>query len=73
MDAFDYWCQQLPPHDPQLLERLREAWDAAAVEAMRMVMRKGGRERAHPLTGLLSPEPWPAYLGTLCAMAASTT
>jgi hypothetical protein len=57
MDAFEYWCQQLPWQDPQLLERLRGAWNAAVVEAIRMVTQKGGRELANQLTVLLSPEP----------------
>jgi hypothetical protein len=57
MDAFEYWCQQLPWQDPQLLERLRGAWNAAVVEAIRMVTQQGGRELANQLTVLLSPEP----------------
>jgi hypothetical protein len=57
MDAFEHWVGALARQDPQLLERLRGVWNAAAVEAMRMVMQKGGRELANQLPVLLSPEP----------------
>ena len=57
MDAFEHWYQQMLRQDPQLLELLRGAWNAAVVEAMRMVMHKGGRELANQLAVLLSPEP----------------
>jgi len=57
MDAFEHWVEALPRPDPQLLELLRGAWNAALVEAIRMVTYKGGRELANQLTALLSPEP----------------
>jgi hypothetical protein len=57
MDAFEHWCQQLARQDPQRLEPLRGAWNAAVVEGMRIIMQQGGRARANQLTVLRSPEP----------------
>jgi hypothetical protein len=56
MDLFETWCEEMQISDARLQEMLRGAWNAAVVEAIRMITEHGGRALANQLTVLLSPE-----------------